>query len=202
VIGHACLKDTPMQTDLPDRLPQIPREAMTEAQRTAVDELVSGPRGGLIGPFVPLLRSPELMRRLQKVGEYLRYENSVGLHISEFAVLVVARHWSQPVEWHIHRPIALKAGVREDTCEAIAQGRRPPHLNAQETVAYDFLQELLHHQSVSDPTWAAALQMFGEQGVIDMTAHCGYYSLLAMVMNASRTSLPDQAAPGIAPFPR
>lgn len=190
-----------MHSGQQERLPEIAREAMTEAQRAAVDELISGPRGRLSGPFVPLLRSPELLRRLQKVGEYLRYDNSVGLHISEFAVLVVARHWSQPVEWHIHKPIALKAGVSEETCEAIAQGRRPPHMNAQETVAYDFLQELLHNQSVSDVTWQAALQMFGEQGVIDMTAHCGYYSLLAMVMNVSRRSLPDGAAPGIEPFP-
>ena len=120
-----------------DRLPEIPREQMTEAQRAAVDELVSGPRGKLSGPFVPLMRSPELMRRLQKVGEYLRYDNTVGLHNSEFAVLVVARHWSQPVEWHIHKPIAMKAGVSEATCDAIAEGRRPPNMTAEETVVYD-----------------------------------------------------------------
>lgn len=190
-----------MHADKPERLPEIPREAMTEAQRAAVDELISGPRGRLSGPFVPLLRSPELLRRLQKVGEYLRYDNSVGLHISEFAVLIVARHWSQPLEWHIHKPIAIKAGVSESTCDAIAQGRRPPAMTEQETVAYEFLQELLHNQSVSDVTWNTALQMFGDQGVIDLTAHCGYYSLLAMVMNVSRRSLPDQAEPGITPFP-
>jgi 4-carboxymuconolactone decarboxylase len=113
----------------------------------------------------------------------------------------VARHWSQPVEWHIHKPIAMKAGVSEATCDAIAQGRRPPNMTAEETVVYDFLQELLHNQSVSDVTWAAAQEMFGDQGVIDMTAHCGYYSLLAMVMNTTRRELPDNAAPGIAPFP-
>jgi hypothetical protein len=99
------------------------------------------------------MRSPELMRRLQKVGEYLRYDNTVGLHNSEFAVLVVARHWSQPVEWHIHKPIAMTAGVSEETCDAIAQGRRPPNMTAEETVVYDFLQELLHNQSVSDVTF-------------------------------------------------
>lgn len=184
-----------------DRMPELPREHMTEAQRAAVDELISGPRGKLSGPFIPLMRSPELMRRLQKVGEYLRYDNSMGLRQSEFAVLVVARHWSQVVEWHIHKPIAMQAGVREDTCQAIAQGRRPPQMSAEETVVYDFLQELLHNQSVSDVTWAAAQKMFGDQGVIDMTTHCGYYSLLAMVMNTTRRSLPDNAAPGLLPFP-
>ena len=184
-----------------DRLPEMSPEQMTDAQRAAVDELVSGPRGKLSGPFVPLMRSPELMRRLQKVGEYLRYDNTVGLHNSEFGVLVVARHWSQPVEWHIHKPIAIKAGVSEETCDALADGRRPPNMTAEETMVYDFLQELLHNQSVSDVTWAAAQKMFGDQGVIDMTAHCGYYSLLAMVMNTTRRSLPDHAASGLAPFP-
>ncbi|MFN8956286.1 MAG: carboxymuconolactone decarboxylase family protein, partial [Burkholderiales bacterium] len=153
------------------------------------------------GPFVPLMRSPELMRRLQKVGEYLRYDNSVGLRNSEFAVLVVARHWSQPVEWHIHKPIAIKAGVSAETCDAIAEGRRPPDMSAEETVVYDFLQELLHNQSVSDVTWSAAQKILGDQGIIDMTAHCGYYSLLAMVMTTTRRALPDNATPDIAPFP-
>ena len=191
-----------MSSDLNDRLPEMAREDMTDAQRAAVDELISGPRGKLSGPFVPLMRSPELMRRLQKVGEYLRYDNTVGLHNSEFAVLVVARHWSQTLEWHIHKPIAIQAGVSEETCNAIAEGRRPPHMSADEALVYEFLQELLHNQSVSDVTFAAAKARFGEQGVIDMTAHCGYYSLLAMVMNTTRRSLPDGAAPGILPFPR
>jgi 4-carboxymuconolactone decarboxylase len=191
-----------MNTLRPERLPEMSREQMTDAQRAAVDELVSGPRGKLSGPFVPLMRSPELMRRLQKVGEYLRYDNTVGLHNSEFAVLLVARHWSQAVEWHIHKPIAMKAGVSEATCDAIAEGRRPAHMTAEETVVYDFLQELLHNHSVSDVTWAAAQKMFGDQGVIDMTAHCGYYSLLAMVLNTTRRALPDNASPGIAPFPQ
>jgi 4-carboxymuconolactone decarboxylase len=190
-----------MSSNKIDRLPEIPREQMTDAQRTAVDELINGPRGKLSGPFVPLMRSPELMRRLQKVGEYLRYDNSVGLRNSEFAVLVVARHWSQPVEWHIHKPIAIKAGVSAETCDAIAEGRRPPDMSAEETVVYDFLQELLHNQSVSDVTWSAAQKILGDQGIIDMTAHCGYYSLLAMVMNTTRRALPDNATPDIAPFP-
>jgi 4-carboxymuconolactone decarboxylase len=188
-------------TAKPDRLPPIPQAQWTPEQKKYAQAIIDGPRGGLVSPFVPLMRSPELMRRLQKVGEYLRYDNAVGLHNSEFAVLVVARHWSQPVEWHIHKPIAMKAGVSEETCDAIAEGRRPPHMTAQETMVYDFLQELLHNQSVSDVTWAAAQKMFGDQGVIDMTAHCGYYSLLAMVMNTTRRDLPDNAAPGIAPFP-
>ncbi|NBW78793.1 MAG: carboxymuconolactone decarboxylase family protein [Betaproteobacteria bacterium] len=180
---------------LPDRLPEIPTELMTPEQRRVMDELTSGPRGKIGGPFIPLVRSPELMSRLQKVGEYLRFHNTVGLRNSEFAVLVVARHWSQPIEWAIHRPIAEREGVLPATIDALAEGRRPTTMSDDETIIYDVLDELRNNKSVSDSTWQRGLSRFGEQGMIDMVAHYGYYSLLAMVMNISRTALPtDKAA--------
>ena len=184
---------------LPDRLPEIPPERMSAEQRQVMDELTSGPRGKIGGPFIPLVRSPELMSRLQKVGEYLRYHNSVGLRNSEFAVLVVARHWSQPVEWAIHRPIAEREGVLPATIDALAEGRRPTTMSDDEAIIYDVLDELRNHKSVSDPTWHRGLSRFGEQGMIDMVAHYGYYSLLAMVMNVSRTALPPDK---VAELPR
>ena len=95
-----------------DRMPPIPRERMTEAQRAAADELIAGPRKGVKGPFVPLLRSPELMARLQKVGEYLRFESALPPRLSEFATLVVARRWTQQFEWAVHVPLAIAAGTR------------------------------------------------------------------------------------------
>jgi len=180
---------------LPDRLPEIPPERMSAEQRQVMDERTSGPRGKIGGPFIPRVRSPELRSRLQKVGEYLRYHNSVGLRNSEFAVLVVARHWSQPVEWAIHRPIAEREGVLPATIDALAEGRRPTTMSDDEAIIFDVLDELRNHKSVSDPTWHRGLSRFGEQGMIDMVAHYGYYSLLAMVMNVSRTALPaDKAA--------
>ena len=107
-----------------DRMPAIPDAQMTAEQKKVMDEIAAGPRGRIGGPFIPLMRSPELMNRIQKVGEYLRFHNTVGLRNSEFAELIVARHWSQPIEWAIHRPIAEKEGVLPATCDAI--GRPPP----------------------------------------------------------------------------
>jgi 4-carboxymuconolactone decarboxylase len=156
-----------------------------------MDEIAAGPRGRIGGPFIPLMRSPELMNRLQKVGEYLRFQNTVGLRNSEFAVLIVARHWSQPIEWAIHRPIAEKEGVLPATCDAIAEGRRPDNMTDDETLIYNVLEELRNYRSLSDPTYAQLLKRFGEQGVIDLVAHYGYYSLLAMTMNVARTAVPD-----------
>src|SRR5580704_17053683 len=94
-----------------DRMPTIPREKMTDAQKRAADELVAGRRGALEGPFVPLLRSPEFMSRLQKMGEYLRYESAIGTKLTEFLILITARQWTQQYEWDVHFPLAVKAGV-------------------------------------------------------------------------------------------
>ena len=89
-----------------DRMPPIPDADMTPTQKAVMAEIAAGPRGPIGGPFIPLMRSPELMNRVQKLGEYLRFHNTMGLRNSEFAVLVVARHWGQPIEWAIHRTIA------------------------------------------------------------------------------------------------
>jgi 4-carboxymuconolactone decarboxylase len=113
----------------PDRLPLPSLEAMTDTQRAAANELIAGPRKAVVGPFIPLLRSPELMSRLQKVGEYLRFESALPPRISEFATLLVARAWSQQFEWAMHVPLARKAGTSEDTIAAIREGRRPPSMS-------------------------------------------------------------------------
>lgn len=181
-----------------DRLPPIPPELWTAPQRQAAREVIEGPRGALISPFVPLLRSPELMTHAQRMGEYLRYRSAIGLRLSELAILVTARHWNQPVEWAIHAPIAASEGISPDTIAAIARGERPAQMSAHDAVVVDLCTELHRTQQVSDPTWAAAIDAFGEDGTIDLVGICGYYGLLAMVMNAARTPAP---ASGVEPLP-
>jgi 4-carboxymuconolactone decarboxylase len=185
-----------------DRMPPIPADKMTEAQKKAAAELAAGPRGGFRGPFVPLVRSPELMNRVQKVGEYLRYNNSLPQKLVEMTVLMTARRWTQQFEWNAHYPLALKAGLKKDVAEAIAEGRHPAGLAEDEETAYNFTTELNQNGSVSDPTYARAVGMFKEQGVIDLIAVNGYYSLLGMVMGVARTPLAPGDTPMLKPFPR
>ncbi|MFI4928501.1 MAG: carboxymuconolactone decarboxylase family protein, partial [Burkholderiales bacterium] len=170
-----------------DRLPPILPAQWTPEQRACAEEIIAGPRGGLISPFVPMLRSPELTVHSQRMGEYLRYRSAVGLRLSELAILLVARHWTQQVEWAIHAPIALLEGIAAETVAAIALGERPRARPADEAVVYDFSTELLEGQQVSDATWARAVAALGEQGVVDLVAINGYYGYLAMLMNAART---------------
>jgi 4-carboxymuconolactone decarboxylase len=184
------------------RMPMIPDAQMTEAQKAVVKEIVSGPRGHLVGPFIPLLRSPDFMNRLQKTGEYLRFNSALEPRRSEMVILMTARAWSQVFEWHHHRIIAEKAGLAEEIISAIAEGRRPAKMAADEAAIYDFMDELSRNRSVSDPTYARAKEHFGERGVIDMIGIHGYYSLLAMILNVSRAPLPEGSKTDLEPFPQ
>ena len=185
----------------PPRMPPIADAQMTEAQKKVVADVIAGPRGGIMGPFIPLMRSPEFMSRLQRTGEYLRYNSAFEPRLSEMAILITARLWSQNFEWYAHRPIAEKAGLKVAVIDAIAEGRRPAAMADDEATIYDFLDELGRNRTVSDATYKRAVAAFGERGVIDLIGIHGYYSLLAMVLNVTHAPLPDGAKPGLEPMP-
>jgi 4-carboxymuconolactone decarboxylase len=173
-----------------DRLPPLTEEQMTAEQRAAAAEISSGPRGAVIGPFAPLLRSPELMTRLQKVGEYLRFESPLDRRLFEMTILYVARWWDQQFEWTYHHPLALDAGLDPAVADAIAEDRRPEDMDAAAAVVWDLLDELHRTRRVSDATYARALTELGEVGVVEVVATAGYYTTLATVMNTARTQAP------------
>lgn len=176
-----------------DRLPPIPPELMTQEQKAAADEFAATRGEPLLGPFVAMLRSPEVMLRAKRMGDYLRFKSSIGPKLNELAILVTAREWTQQFEWFLHARLAREAGLSETIIAAIAEGRRPDALDADEAIVHDFSIELHRTKQVGDATWARAKERFGEQGVIDLAATCGYYTFLAMIMNAARTGLPDGA---------
>lgn len=202
LLGSPSPTDAQVAGPAPDRMPPIPPDKMTDAQKKAAAELVSGPRGVLVGPFIPLLRSPEFMTLLQRTGAYLRYNTKLGSNISEFIILLTARQWSQQFEWYTHYPLALAAGVKAETLTAIAEGRRPAGMSEDEETIYEFCRELHENQSVSDATYSRAVKRFGEQGVIDMTGLTGYYTLLGMILNVARTPTPAGTTPRLPLYPR
>jgi len=186
---------------LPERMPEIPEGRMTEAQKQAAAELVAGSRGDVRGPFVALLRSPEFMRRVQKVGEYIRFICPLDKRINEFAAIIAARHWSQQFEWWAHYRQALAAGLKREIADAVGEGRRPAGMAEDEEIVYDLLTEVLNNKGASDATYARAVAKFGEQGVIDVLGVVGYYALLAMVMNVARTAVPEGSPLPLSPLP-
>lgn len=186
---------------LPERMPAIAPEKLSDEQKRVAAELAAS-RGSVRGPFVAMLRSPALLERMQKVGEYVRFRSKLDLRINRLAGLLVTRHWTNQYGWHGHIPHALKAGLKPEIIAAIGEGRRPAAMADDETIAYDFVSELYASKSVSDPTYASAVAKFGEQGVIDLLAVVGYYATNAMIMNVVRTPPPDGAPLASTPMPQ
>ncbi len=177
------------------RLPAIAPADYTPEQQAAAAEFEAARGVPVFGPFEPLLYSPQVMRHAQALGDYLRYRSSIGNRLSELAILVTARAWSQDFEWHVHRPIALAQGIAPEVADAIAEGRRPEGMSDDETIVHEFSTELHGNRRVSDATFARAERRFGRQGVVDLTAIAGYYALLAMQLNVARYALPEGAPP-------
>jgi 4-carboxymuconolactone decarboxylase len=185
-----------------DRMPPIPPDTLTDAQRKAIAEFKTARSADVSGPFIPLLRSPEVMTRARAMGDYLRFRSSLPPRLSEFIILITARRWTQQYEWNAHQPLALQGGVKADVVKAIAEGRRPEHMAADEEAVYTLIEEVDRNRSVSDATYASAVAAVGEQGVVDTLGLVGYYTTLALVMNTARTPLPPGATAGLAPFPK
>jgi len=185
------------------RMPPLAAEQMSPPQRAAADELTAGPRKGVKGPFIALLRSPELLARVQKVGEFLRFQSSLSPRVSEFATLIVARAWSQQFEWFTHVPLALKAGTAQATIDALREGRRPTTMDDEETLVHEFTTELLQQHGASETTYRRAVERLGEHGVVELTSLIGYFVMVSMVLNVTLTpEEPNPAVVPLAPFPR
>jgi 4-carboxymuconolactone decarboxylase len=173
-----------------DRFSPLTWEKLTPEQKAMVDDLLSGSRTSLGGPFNALLRSPEMGNLAQNLGEYIRFRTSVPARLNEMAILMTAKWWSSQYEWYAHKPLALKAGLSAAVIDDIQAGRRPTAMKADEAVVYDFSNELRERRRVSDATFKAAVELLGEKGVMDLVAAMGYYDLVSMVLNVDQYPLP------------
>jgi 4-carboxymuconolactone decarboxylase len=174
-----------------ERMPQIPLEQMAPAQRAVAESIMAGPRGGMRGPFNTWLRSPELADRLQKVGEYVRFNTSLDKRLNEMAICMTAQYWGSQYEWYAHAPLAMKAGLNPDVLKAIGEGRKPDTMKDDEDIVWEFTTQLRRDHNVDDAIYARALEKFGERGIVDLIAANGYYDVVAMTLNVARVSPPD-----------
>lgn len=192
------------------RFKLIPPEALTPEQKALAEAIRSGPRGGvknsaaakpgpLGGPFNVWLRSPDIGNLIQQLGAAIRFRTSLPAKLNEMAIIITARQWTSQYEWYAHCRLALEAGLDPVIAEDIAHGRRPAKMGEDERIVYDFSTELHRTQGVSDATYRAALERFGERGVVDLIAVNGFYVLVSMCLNVDRTPLPEGEKP---PLPR
>jgi 4-carboxymuconolactone decarboxylase len=184
-----------------DRLPTIPPAQYTAEQKQAATDFEAARKVPVFGPFEPLMYSPQVMSQARAMGDYLRYKSAIGNTLTELTILITAREWAQDYEWSVHYPIALKAGIRQEVADAIGVGRRPATMSADEAIVYDYASELLKDKRISDATFERAKSRFGSRGVVDMTGIVGYYTFLAMQLNAAQYQ-PPKNADQLPPIPR
>ena len=180
-----------VQVHAEDRLPTIPPAAYTPEQSQAAADFETARKGPVFGPFEPLMHSPQVMTLSRSMGDYLRYKSAIGNTMSELVILIVAREWTQDFEWWFHYPLALKSGISKEVADAIAVGRRPVGMSADEDMIYNYTIELTKNKQVSDVTFERVKARFGTKGVVDLTGIAGYYTLLAMQLNSAQYKIPN-----------
>jgi len=177
------------------RFPKLTPQTMTAQQREVAAEISAGPRGEVRGPFIALIHHPQLARRLQALGEQLRWKSTLPPALVELAVLVTARRWTCQHEWYMHEKLARKEGLNERVIAALAEGRRPADVTPDEAAVYQFCTDVHATGRASDEAFEAVKGRFGLEAALDLLALSGYYTLMAMVLNTAGMPLPDNAAP-------
>jgi len=183
------------------RFAPLAYDSMTPEQKKLVESILAGPRTSLDGPFNVMLRSPEMGDLAQKLGAYARYHSSLPPRLNEMAILITGRFWTAQFEWQAHRRNALKAGLSAAIIDAIAVGKRPASMQPDEDAVYNFCTEILNTKHVSDATFQAAKEKFGERGVVDIVGVVGYYQLVSMLLNVDEYPLPAGIEPELKPLP-
>jgi 4-carboxymuconolactone decarboxylase len=200
-VALAALSGAPKFACAQDRMPPIPPANYTEAQKKAAADFVAERGFAVRGPFAPLMRSPEVMLRAAAMGDFLRNKTTLAPRLSEMIILITAREWTQQYEWTAHHDIAVKAGLKPSIADAIADARRPSGMDEEEEAVYDMSTEIHRTKRVSDETYKKAVAKFGEQGVIELLGINGYYTFLAMTLNATRAGLPPGTKEPLKRFP-
>ncbi|MGH7056897.1 MAG: carboxymuconolactone decarboxylase family protein [Acetobacteraceae bacterium] len=181
------------------RMAPLTREALDAEQRRVYDAVVAGPRREMNGPVPFWLKSPGLADAAQRLGAWLRFESQLPPSVRELAILVTARAMTAQVEWHLHRPIAEQAGLSPHVIGAIA-ARTPPDLASDdEALTYAIAERLTKTHALDDELYARGLLRFGERGMVELVALVGYYTLVALTLNAFEATLPDGAGPPLDP---
>ena len=177
------------------RIDPIPMDQMTPEQRRLNDE-IAGSRGGgpAKGPFALWLRTPELAEHANAFGSHLRHKTPVPQRLVELAVLIVARTYTAQYEWHAHAAHADKVGLAPELVEALRTRQEPTIEKEDEKVVHAVTTELSAERKLDDATYAKAVEVLGEQTVLDLVTIIGFYTMVAVVLVGFDVDIPDGGA--------
>jgi 4-carboxymuconolactone decarboxylase len=193
IVGLLC-SAAPAQ----ERFSELRLDQLTPEQQKMATLLKTPPRNSALnsGPFNAYARSPGLGLLLLQVSDYVRFNSSLPPRLSEFAIMIAARQWSQPYEWRSHFALAVKGGLDRQILVDLGAGSRPQGMKDDEAALYDFCTELYRDKNVGDATFRAALTAFGERGIMDLIGIVGYYDLVSMALIVQKaTGKPGNEAP-------
>lgn len=176
------------------RLAPLDMDALAPEQQVIVDKMLSGPRGGMRGPFESLLRRPELCDRVQHLGAYCRFDSKLERDVAELAIILAGKQWKAQFEFWAHARLAREAGLPDDIIEAVRTGAPIESDNASYVAVANFVREYFATNRVSDATYDAARDALTEEGVVDLVGLVGYYTLVSMTLNIFEVGLPDGEA--------
>jgi 4-carboxymuconolactone decarboxylase len=197
-------KKAPARKMQPTRLPPIPEEKLSPAQRALMDSIRSGPRGQfkMSGPFYCYLHAPAFGELAQKLGAHCRFGTSIPPRLSEFAILATAQHWKSQYEWAAHAGIAEQKGVKAATVRDLQAGRAPAKAPKDEQALFAFVKELYRDKRVSSPTYRKMHAILGDAGMVELVGLLGYYAMVAMTLDVFRMPVPDGSMPFAEPAVR
>jgi 4-carboxymuconolactone decarboxylase len=186
------------------RFPALRLEQLTPEQKKWAEDITAPPRNAKFSnpPYNEYIRSPELALRLTALSDYLRWNTSLSPRLSEFAILIAARQWTQQYEWHQHYPLAIKGGLDPKILADLIVGKRPGEMQDDETILYDFVTQIYRDKKISNATYDAAVAKFGERGVMDLIGIVGFYDLVSMTLIAAEAGPPKDDVPVLQPFPK
>jgi 4-carboxymuconolactone decarboxylase len=206
VISLAALAATPQLSRADDatRFPPLKAEELTPPQKAWADMIAQPPRNAKITnpPYRAYVRNPDLAPRLSALSDYLRWNTSLAPRLSELAILITARQWTAQYEWFAHYPLALKGGLDPSVAGDIAAGKRPDKMKDDEAALYDLATALYRDKKVTDPVYKAALEKFGERGIMDIIGIIGYYDLVSMTLITMQAGAPNDSVPPLPVLPK
>ena len=179
------------------RFAPLKPEELSPAQKAWADMIAAPPRNAKFTnpPYRAYIRNPDLAPRLTAMSEYLRWNTSLPPRLSEMAILITARHWTAQYEWFAHYPLAIKGGLDPRIAGAIAEGKRPDNMKDDEAALYDLGTALYRDKKVSDAVYNAALEKFGERGIMDIIGIMGYYDITSMALITMQAGAPNDSVP-------
>ena len=179
------------------RFAPLKAEELNPAQKAWADMIAAPPRNAKFAnpPYRAYIRNPDLARRLSAMSDYLRWNTSLPPRLSELAILITARQWTAQYEWFAHYPLALKGGLDPKVADAVATGNRPDNMRDDEAALYDLAMALYRDKKVTDPVYKAALDKFGERGIMDIIGIIGYYDLVSMTLITMQAGAPNDSVP-------